>query len=77
MVSKLEELIEGLIGCTHHESLCILSQWRGGEPSPEGYKLNYGGKWYLKDQIPPCECGLDLAIELSRTYAKGEPHAQD
>lgn len=46
-----------------HETLCVLTFWEAGEPTPDGgYRTKYAGKWYQTspvDKTPKCTCGLD------------------
>ena len=64
---RKKEEIKELIGYTTHDGDCILSQLEAGEPTKNGYRQKYAGKWYQSrpiDKRPKCNCGLDDLIKI-------------
>lgn len=60
-------LVEGVIDYTEHARDCILAQFEAGEPTKDGYRQKFAGKWYTTrpvDNSPDCDCGLDKAVAV-------------
>lgn len=55
-----------IIDYCNHDNDCLCSQWRMGEPHPDGYRKLYGyghhAKWYYDDDEPECSCGLNKLL---------------
>ena len=78
--SQVDKSMEELIQYCAHERDCLLSQCRAGEPTDEagydGYKSLFGygdkGKWYGRNELPECSCGLNDLIKKFEAIASGD-----
>lgn len=65
----VQQLLESLSNYIDHEEDCIRNHFEAGEPTENGYRQRFKGKWYEArpiDKTPKCDCGLDEALIQSK-----------
>lgn len=59
---SLQPMINSMVVYMQHDTHCIRLRREAGEPTENGYREKYDGKWYQSrpvDETPKCNCGMD------------------
>lgn len=64
---KWRKGVEAISEYIQHTDNCIRNSLKAGEPTKNGYRQKFRGKWYEarpNDKTPKCDCNLDNLLKL-------------
>lgn len=68
ILERERKIVDEINQYTQHDSKCLCSQFRAGQPTKDGgYETLYGygsnERWYQRGEEPVCSCGLNDIIK--------------